>query len=188
MGRPLDRLALTWAMGRTSSSIPSLRAFYAAGGLRNATPDELLAPAPLAEFALLGLTFFAWHAGCHRSLAAADPIIFRRSIYSQQNDTPGHHSPPWPLDLVSTSDFTECRFNSGHGIAPRVDGSPLGRLTTGFRCKARCRTGARAVEGVKWRQSFPQKFRTCSRPASRFMDAMAPDYQTLFPAAGRLKQ
>lgn len=32
--------------------------------------------------------------------------LLTRSIYSQQKDAPGHHSPQTPLDLVSKSGFT----------------------------------------------------------------------------------
>jgi hypothetical protein len=50
--------------------------------------------------------------------------LLTRSIYSQQKDAPGHHSPQSPLDLVSKSDFTECRFKSDHGITLELIAHP----------------------------------------------------------------
>jgi len=114
--------------------------------------------------------------------------LLTRSIYSQQKDAPGHHSLQSPLDLVSKSDFTECRFNSDHGITPELIAPPLGSLTDRLSLQSSVPNGressAKQSRESNGDRSFPEKFGTCSRPASRFMDAMAPDYQTLFPSAG----
>jgi hypothetical protein len=63
-------------------------------------------------------------------------------------------------------------------------GSSTGGKVPRVRCKARCRTGAGARRSGRGSQMATGR----SRPASRFMEAMAPNYQTLFPSAGRLKQ
>ena len=94
--------------------------------------------------------------------------LLTRSIYSQQKDAPGHHSLQSPLDLVSKSDFTECRFNSDHGITleliappPRQPDRPAFVAKLGAE---RARELGEAVEGVKWRQVVPGEVRNLQPP------------------------